>query len=303
MKKQRELEELALEDLAAFIDGTMTAAERGQFLTRLDTDDDALELLAETLQNIRDLPEPESPEEPLPCFSLPEPLRPGAENGRTVAADPLSRWLPAAAMLLLALVGVFALQRDSTTLPVDELFQPAAGDLRLRGKGVEARSWSDVRGAEGVAGFRLGVELVDLHVAAIVDDRALHRSVLSRIDSIVEDSGKGSSLSEVLASADERSSEVKELEQHLESEFDPPLLAYGKWAESARIAAGSGSAKFFTSPRFREFILEVRQLNMSDYVREQIDRAEILLDQPIGPDEFRELEAVFTSIVNLSGGL
>jgi hypothetical protein len=267
----------------------LTAEERARFLKTLDTDDEALELLAETLQNTRGLEEPVYLDVPLRSSSATD------ELGSRALGITFGRWLAAAAAILLAFVMIFAWQRERTTLPVAVLLEPISGDARLRMTGVDSRLWSASRGAGDVAGFRLGVELVDLHLASSTNDSALRQSILSRMQALVESEGMGSDLHP------SRRPEV--FERRLESELDPAHLAYGKWAESARIAAANDSSDFFSSVQFRDFIHEIRRLNMTGYVRTQIDRAEVMLEQRIGPDELRELETLFTSIVNLNGGL
>lgn len=304
MKEKDKHEAPELEELAAFIHGTLTPEERLRFLRTLDENDDALELLAETLQHAQGLEEVGSPDrsDRRAPESVPPAWRANRRGEKDAPFTALLRWLPAAAAIILGFVVLFTLQRERVTLPVVELLQPITRETPLRVPGADSRSWVAARGTEDVTGFRLGVELVDLYVARGNDDSSLRQSALSRMEALVENVGKGPRLVEELAAL-ERGSGLENLERRLEIEFNPLQLAYGKWAESARIAAANESPDVFSSARFRDFAREVRKLTVTDYARDQLDRAEMILDRELEPEDFRELEALFTSIVNLGGGL
>jgi hypothetical protein len=304
LKEEGKHQAVELEDLAAFIEGTLTPEERVRFLRTLDENDHALELLAETLQHANRPEEDASPDAYV--RSAPPSDEPGWRAYRRQKEDApfnaLFRWIPAAAAILLGFVLLLTLQRERVTLPVAELLRPITREAPLRVTEADTRFWSAVRGTEDVTGFRLGVELVDLHLARRINDSVLRRSILSRIEALVENAGKGPGLADDLAAV-EQGSGLGNFERRLENEFNPIHLAYGKWAESARIAAVNESADFFSSEPFRNFTREVRKLNMTGYVRGQIDRAETILGQEPSPESLRKLGPLFTSIVHLNGGL
>lgn len=265
-----------LEDLAAFVDGRLEAAERARMTEHLASCERCYALFLGVSESLEEEAAAEVVAEP------PRTLRGGwswrlAAAAASVAAAAGIGWGVVALWPPSAPVFASATLVASVGAPADEL----AGHL-----------WQSItyRGAPGEnldrqpQAFYVGVLLVDLRVALEANDAARAEEVLSQIvvtltgvefiDPEIEfytrardEIGKERTPASLLAPAAER-------ERSLGDRFSEVYLPFGKWAEAARLAAATGDAGYLESRRSRRFLAWLRAQK----------------DEPIEPGVAKDLE-------------
>lgn len=230
------------ETMAAFLDGTLSASERGRVLRILSESPDAHEDFVETA-------------------AVASAVRDAAPSGLDTSGKP-ARWrlTTRAAVSLLAaasIVGIaFLARRDggadpmtmARSLALAEQEGPGTLDRSL-GTGWDQPAWSTLRGATGaVAGrglpARLGVRTVQLEAAATARDSVAHRRVAaSLVELLAQVEGSGPLAGRVAGAIAESAADRAALSAQLrrlsggEVAFD-----FGAWIEvlqlSTRTSAG-----------------------------------------------------------------
>lgn len=292
-------------DIADFLEGNLTPDERAEFLTALDDDNEARARFADVLESVHALGEPVDSD-------FPEAVTTAAGSAEVSLGVTHSRlrhpyrWLAAAALFLLgvALTVTWVMQTRAPTFKVADFLAP----MLIESTPAVGASLADrrviERGEQGVTAFRLGVELVDLRVSLMANDRQQRERVLRRIERLLESTGSSSSYATVLTSLDrEPPSGFEIFENDLEEDFDSTLLAFGKWAESGRVAAVERNAEVFANEPFHGFVDVALQLNLDSYVRSRIERVAELIESPVEREDLEEIEELLSSVVNLNGGL
>ena len=254
---------LDLELLAALADGRLKGTERARAVKMLANSDDALELYASTLRELR---------------------------GTAVRVVPISlarRWrqwkvmVPIAAAAALAVVMVPRMTQSGARASLaNEYAMELAQNPRFAGglrDGWEQRGWAVTRGGgsrepgtprpgstvESGLAFRLGVRSTDLHVALRRGDTALAGRVTNEVLTtlgaiefadlaVAKYTALKSTLStEPLArSLDGASSAERELSNFLGS----PSFTFGQWVGAADLAAQMRDAAFLSSSHGTSFI-------------------------------------------------
>jgi len=263
-----------LEELAALLDGKLSAEEEASLRAHLAHCEPCLALLAETASFLRsdevedaetgatESAEPEATPLPWKPREVPRPRPPRPRKSR--------RWAAVAAAVAALTVATVAYQRERLGPPrvdVARLLTSLAG----RQTAVAGAYWGPVqRGASvgpndrSLVSFRLGVELVSFAVgdrgqalaaatrihgllkapSAGIDTKRFFRDLPARIDS-------GAPLA-VLAE------ETAKQRRHLEGYLAPTDYDFGRWAEAGRLAAAAAAPEFLTAPDTRRFPGAVR---------------------------------------------
>ncbi len=232
-----------LEDLAAYLDGRLEAAERQAVEERLAEDTDYYQTMVETV-HFREEMAADGSVDAGPVTS-----------SRTSPRRPILLWqgLAAAAVLVLA-VGLWHFNRSSAS----ELFYATVdAPAVLAIEGWDQRGWRVNRSTSLPAGlsrselaFRLGTHQVGLKLALLASDRDLASTAVAHSRQVVEVLGslKASSYGHLKTDidSDEPMDELRTLadsiEQGLLKDFEPSTaegssLRAGQWCEMARLSA------------------------------------------------------------------
>ncbi len=245
-----------LEQLAALLDGRLTDAERSQLLSHIDSCESCFEVFGEAARFV-------------------------AESEQQAAVWPSGRYrmlaaLAAAALLMLIGIPVLTLFLPTAQprLPaLSSLIEPLTAEVtpaslanevetaRFEGRGFTALS-------PAPRAFRVGVLLVDLHIAAAAKDSVRSLALLRLGASLVANAENGAA-----AAQEWRRSEVRLLAEapHPEGELglvsetdlleakssqilDRFFLDLGKWAEVGRMAAASSQGAVVRDSGYRQFL-------------------------------------------------
>ena len=231
-----------LEDLAAYLDGRLQPAERAAVEARLAEDADYYETMLETVR-FREEMAAEGAASPEPAVATAAPRWPtGLWSG-----------LAAAAMLVLA-VGIWQLNRPSA----EDVFYAAIDPQAVLGiDRWDARTWKVNRSSSlpnlpsPQLAFRLGTQLVDLHLAVTADDadETYHqviqaRQLVDQLDLVVGVVlyGELAAAVEDGQPADELQRRATEAETRVTAFLGPRTVAgqalrAGRWCEMARLSA------------------------------------------------------------------
>jgi hypothetical protein len=238
------------EDLAAFLDGTLSKADRERVIAHLANCETCYEIFVGSVHFLQDNPPAEAVGEVLPFVSKKE----GGGGG-------IRRWLPAvAAAVLVAALGFGGYRAlFDRPLQVDTLIRPLAGRVAGKGYDVVYRGGSDESGIlSDSPDFMAGVYLVDLRLdlaakkAARASEKARQIAAQLQKADFVEDaliasfqhdattlqpSSPPDALKKVETSLPARE---ETLDESLKDSFQ-----FGKWTETGRLAAEVGSRDFF----------------------------------------------------------
>lgn len=240
--------------------------------------------------------------------------------GAPVVVHPRSyrpvRWaVPAAALAAAAALAVVVLPRwlgtGTSVIPVGDVAALVAdsslGDVgewyehdwpRKRGMGPELGT-TDIDSAKRA--FRLGVRAVDLEAAIRLEDRdtaevqtyAIER-LLNGDDFLRFFSPQYQELqSQILNGTDQQQILTSEsrIRKLLMQDADPAFSFYhsfGMWTETARLAALTGHAEYFTGRDFRRGLGKLRDGELADGVVGKLDKVEELAGTPAALDELSQ---------------
>lgn len=311
------------EEIAAFLDGTLPAGERDRVAGHLASCERCYTLFSGTADLLHEVSTGAAGK---PGGLLPFPFG-TARPSRT-------RWLVSLAALLVIALGLGLLSYRAffaqPEVNVAELLEPVRGQEGLAGNLFDRQV---LRGNEDGSGlfadapsFMAGVFLVDLRIALRAGDAEEVAQLLQAIGLKLAkvpftDEPSRRYLDEYLSLSKARESEDKaeaeallrnlaetfpEREQELASEeslVDGDFLAFGKWAEAARIAAAVGQEDFFErreNRRFLSWILRQEELFTEEEQEPVVDKLRQIQDlwtKDPTPADFQALQAHFAEII------
>lgn len=266
-----------LEDIAAFIDGMLSPAERERMTAHLARCESCYEVFA----GVVEFQEESSAEDTTGRGVLPFPLvEPAAPD--PAPAVPLARrktrWFPlAASIVLTAGVGFFAWQASrppEITLAgvVDTVEDRSAAAERLYVGNVYRNA--PPPSPSDAAEFMTGVYLLDLRLSGTSEKSP---EILKRLAGELKDSSMTQDLVERYW---DESLDFREPEeagrQILENEIQErlheiPSFSFGLWAEAGRLAAATNSPEFFEDRDNRRFLSQIqKELPVPDDLHEQV---------------------------------
>jgi hypothetical protein len=330
MTTHEPLEHPELEELAAYVDGRLSGADRDRVTDHLDRCPDCFELVAETVRFQR-----EDETEQRGGGTVVRSNRFGRLGGRKLASIAAA----AAALVALAIV-IPRLAPGPEELPGPRL---ASADL------LEAFSEGTARAAvdaiprdtpalgfagdpgRGPAAVRLGARLVDLRTAARAGSGLRAREMVYSIEDLIAsaageerdralDPALDSFLEEAGSALDgedfgrlEAATSRLEagLEARLETGLDRDALAFGKWAEAGRLAAAAGDGSFFRSAAYREARNNLRTREPSSEAEELLRTVDRWTRSPEGgsappgaldTEAFETLERAFGRLLEVGYG-
>jgi hypothetical protein len=259
-----------LEDLAAFLDGKLTAEERARITDHLANCESCYEVFAGTarfLEDTRDqqsLPPPHQPVAPQRPF----------ERWREPRAPRFRRrWVTAAAAagLMAATAGLLLFWQGGWTLSTEQLASLVGGPVATAAvpwEGKVVRGEQEVQELPPEVGaFRLGVRFLDLHLALASGDKQRADEALRRLDNLLKDVEllpsetrttfgamrkslqQGAAPRSFLADAGTR--EKKAIKELL---VEPRFIELGSWTEACRLAGASGRPDLFRERATRRLL-------------------------------------------------
>jgi len=262
-----------LEDIAAFLDGTLPAGQRARLTEHLASCESCYEIFAGAARFLEDSREPEAAPAALPG--------PFERRQQPRAVVPLRWWGAAAALaaLLAATVGVLVVRwrgAPEVALSTERLAQALASNREVIAQvpwpGRPKRGSGSEEGRQPAIDqqfFRLGVRFLDLRLALAGNDREHALDTLGRLDVLLEnfyiplpdvrDSYRqlntalrhGAPPASLLGKA--RALE----EKGFEGAIEPRFVALGRWTEACRLAGLSGQAELFHDRATRRLLDEV----------------------------------------------
>jgi hypothetical protein len=303
------------EELAAFIDGRIEGERRRLMIARLAEDEDAYDLYDEVIRVRAELAaadaetasagrEPASGEEsPVPrptrTEEMPDDLASRRDAAKRRAAtipgapyhSVVIRWLPLAAAIAIAMIGVWWLLHPTAPAPpsssllanldtsglgqdVTPVVRESLGTI-YRGPATEERG----------AHFELGVRAFDLALAAEAGDAVSTGRWSRKIAQLIEEdvafgialpSQSYRDLADGLESdpsTQRLSAEIAAHEGTLQQEVDvpsEPLFEFGRWVVAVRIAAARNDRAFLASPAAERPLRRFRRADPSDTVDQQL---------------------------------
>jgi len=304
-------EELDLDLIAALIDGRLSGAERQRAIKHVNESEAALEIYADALRVLPDIPVPDAKVIPLP---QPKP-RPGF-SWRTMGS------VAAAAVLLIAVVPTFMARRDNAALDAQSsqitMALARRPDLSQRlGGDWDTRTWSVTRGesaqVDSTLAFRLGVRAVDLNVAFATGDTAraarLTGEIIEALGQVrLSDLAKAeytelrTQLSQPRPGTDASAIGAR-AERTLDELLDSFWFRFGRWTAGGELAARSETTEFFADPRTARF------LNVAAK-RDGLDRADAeilgqiagLAGNNVNGEAMNTLRQLFGTLIRRHGG-
>lgn len=248
-----------LEEIAALLDGRLEAQDRARIIQHLDECPDCYEVFVGAA---RFLEEDAASEQPLADKT--------AEKGKVVplplgSSTAVRRWLPLAAAAVLALAVGLPVYRAFLAPPrigsTETLVRPLEGAAGLQDLWVLGAS----RGEEDLSGYQansflVGVYLVDRQVSLDLDAPEKAKEFSQRIANSLQgalrmekEAGRFYDEWKGAASSLMSSAEAENLLKVEGTGVDLDFLAFGKWAEAARLAAATRSSELFEDRDIRRF--------------------------------------------------
>ncbi len=253
------------EDLAAFLDGRLSAEARRAMVEHLDRCPDCYEVFSESARFLQ---------EDAPRGRV---LRPaGWLSGRRVT------WAVASVAAVLLVLVLLPLVWSLRPAPLAGKVRLATTDLVGEMGQVQRASQAIPSGELGAFGFgggptekqasfRAGARLLDLRVAARARNRRAAGDALDGLENLLPKEGERggdpelrnlmTSARQATASGSFRSLRrtANDLEAIFETRLAPRELALGKWTEAGWLAAASGDRELFTKPGFLELPATIDQ--------------------------------------------
>lgn len=313
--------EIDLEGITALVEGKLSRAKREQVIQHLADSEEAYHVFAEAMAETHGIADPKEWEEDEKAIHTRESrLRKIREKLRRLW-DAFERTVvvPVMSHPRLAAIPVVAVVLALIIVP---RLRPGAVSVYQLASSVDASQlasdwhepvWPVTRGVTTVAGprlsFRLGVRLTDLQLAVQLGDTGVARRLAVEVDGLIAEipfsqmilltHRRLEAALDEGAIADTLSARVGDVESLLEKDaVEDASFEYGKWVESARLAALSGDAAFFASKASRDLLKRVRRGADSDATREEIAAIEALMED--GP-RLTEIEAAVTAIIEAGG--
>ncbi|HVF60883.1 MAG TPA: zf-HC2 domain-containing protein [Thermoanaerobaculia bacterium] len=305
-----------LEEIAAYLDGRLSAAERRGITAHLSVCTECLELFTETAHAL-------------------EETSAGTAGGEVVPFDrPLRsprRWLPvaaAAAALLAAGLAGYRLLLAPPSVEVAELVEPLAG-----GRGAADAIWTGpvYRGGEDqpteafyAKSLLVGAHLVGFQTAAAAGDSRAAADAARRVANYLDENGflpeetKKFRDAQLALGADRPGAAsldlararalvsfaralVKETSEPIEDSFSEVHLPFGEWAQAGYVAARTGSREWFErrkNRRFLSYLLRLDEKDIDPEALEALERIREVWDRgELGPAELAALAGQFEAIL------
>ncbi|HEX5757905.1 MAG TPA: zf-HC2 domain-containing protein [Thermoanaerobaculia bacterium] len=294
-----------LEEIAAFLDGRLSGADRARISEHLSVCEECLELFTETAHALRE-------------------TSAGTEEGKVVPFDaparPSRRWLPyaAAAALLLALaVPAYRLFLAPPGVAVAELVEPLAGSRDAAGA-----VWTGpvYRGAEDepseafrADSFLVGAHLAGFQTAAVAGDSRAAADAARRVANYLDENGflpeetkrfRDAQLelgADPPASTQDYVSLVEEASEPIEESFSEVHLPFGQWAQAGYVAARTANGAWFerrANRRFLSWLLRQGE-EIDPEALAALRRIEAIRKrEPLGARDFQELAGQFEAILD-----
>ncbi len=288
------------EELAAFLDGRLSAAARRAMVEHLDECPDCYEVFSESARFLQE----DAPRgQVLPA-------------GRRFTVRRVS-WAVASVAAVLTLLVLLPLVWSLRSAPPPAGIRLATSEL-VRGMGQVGRAARAVPpGISGTAAFgggvsreqlsfRVGARLLDLRVAAEAEDRQAAEDALDGLAGLAETAGWTGEPMKTLEAASRaaRASSfgpvgraADELEAAAERRLARQELALGKWAEAGDLAATAGDRALFTRSDFVGFPETIDQGSLPERARAALERFERLTVSGGPPQgDLTSLERVFEAL-------
>lgn len=298
-------------DLARFLDGTLSEEERGNAVAHLADSDADAELLADAACVLRDL-EGEHAAVADDAAGAGHPHDDGADTGRDPKVVPLrppstaarwrrapARWLALAAVLAGVLLVPLALSRRGPADAGDFAALLSAREAGLPAGWTEQRPWRVTRGAgdpltDQARAARLGALHLDLELAVAARDaeqaQLLAAQIVEMLGPVPASGPVVRTYREIGARAGQPRDGLADLledgRETVATFVDEDLFALGAWAEAARIAAQARDAAFFRARASQKVVDRAASLpSLDPETRATIDaiRAAAGHDQPDWP--------------------
>jgi putative zinc finger protein len=299
-----------LEELAALIDGRLSAERAARVRAHLATCAECREVFFETVDFVRD-EEARKGKSPLPPFERPRTRV--QRSWRTLIA------YPAAALLALSLSIAFYL-RYTAAPDVPALAFTLAEDLSSRQPSLSGHFGDRNRGTDhlpdetSILSFRLGVALVNLQVSLAGRNADEADAALAKINGLNMNLVPAPKVKDFYLGL--RKMPEQELWQQAERaksmalKYRSPVpsenlfLDFGLWAEAGKLASWAPDGHFLTSRDNRRFPDYLRRQLQKDgeslpsEVQGSLKQIEETLDRdPLGADDYRRLAAQYERIV------
>lgn len=304
------------QELAVFLDGTLDARRRSAVLTHLADCNDCTAVLAAAAAVKAAIKR-----NPDPALHLSGPKRladvlPMRRSGvpRTKPAGMTARrWVGIAAALVLAVGTALLLpsHRGAGSFPPAREVAAAlgeAGDLRASTLRLWP-GWGDGLAFGGLApaqvAFRLGVGLTDVQVSIAAGDFARAEEVNARIEPLIGGLAGSVTLAPMRAAlargdAGAAAAAAADLGRQIERRLPAQPAAFGRWAESGRLAALGRTPGFFERPDVRAFPREVHLSAPDPAVERELRRlSDSLRHPPTRESEYAALARSFEQILLL----
>ena len=319
----------SVEDLAAYIDGTLDAKERARITEHLASCGECYSVYMESLQFELD----SRPAEPVGVVEGELlPFRSKAEIRETKILDVSSaavRWLSIAALLLVG-IGGGAFYFQFLAPPPQQVAAQVTPPLPVLPDRREAM-WlgPTFRGEPGdeevklnEAAFRMGVQVVNLRATLKAGDVQRAEDVIARILGLLKPQPFSDELSKsyqaiTVALANGKPpgdllAEAARLEKAYRQDFEPgTAFDLGEWVEAGRFAAQLHNPAFFRQANTRDFLLRLRWrdrlhrlLRASDAKLDPTSReslrqvAQVASKDDLRPSDYDLLKAQFDAILN-----
>jgi hypothetical protein len=303
-----------LEDIAAFIDGMLSPAERERMTAHLARCESCYEVFAGAVEFQEESSAEDTTGRGVLPFPLVEPAAPEPAPAVPLARRQ-TRWFPlAASIVLTAGVGFFAWQAfRSPQVTLDSV----AGMLKDRpGVGQHLYEDSAQRGGPEEAGweveppeFMAGVYLLDLRLSGSPERTA---SFLQKLGNELRDMPLMDDLGQRYTDeyVNFRGSEDRQLESRLlkleadalDRLHESRSFSFGLWAEGGRLSAATRSPEFFKDRNNRRFLsLLEKDLPVPEDLHEQVLGDLQVIENRWGKD-FPPLEKSFGNIIKAIDG-
>jgi hypothetical protein len=277
-------------DLARFLDGTLSKEERGRALAHLADSDDDADVLGDAAYLLREAEEEGGPADD--GTEAHHPLRDDKETGQDPKVVPLRppstgrtrprrlpvRWLALAAMVAGVLLVPLALSRSNSRAPGDFAVLLANRDGGLPEDWAKRNRWSVTRGggetavADNALSARLGALQVALEVAAAGGQEEeiglLTGDIVSGLNNVA---GAGPVVaayddigSRAGEPADSLAAPLADARESLAMFMEEDYFNLGAWAEAAAIAVQRRDAAFFHAPASRKMLNRAASLSSID---------------------------------------
>lgn len=307
-----ETEDFAPDLIAAFIDGTLSGAERARVVKLLAESEAAFEVYADALKAGADLDA-----DPIP-FPAPRPKPVPRPRWQTVGVP-----LAAAAALLIAVFPAVQSRRANATVAMraESIAQPLTGQPQLAvalRSALDAPRWSVNRGGgstsvDSTAALRLGVRATDLQVALAVGDRERASRLAAEMEDLLgsmtlgdgssadyvdlrKQITEGDSIGQIVRAASAADDNLRDL---LRSRW----YGFGKWLAVGELAARVHSADFFRSSETARFLdVAIRSGGFAPDEIDALRQIEIVAKRGIADSEFETVRARFAELIQRHAG-